>query len=288
MKEKGWFKMTESDGHQPYEITKGDLFKYYNKWMWLCAETSNNYERLQSLGICNAMSGCLKKLYGHDQTQYVEALERHLVFFNSEGSIGTIVHGISLSMEEEKAQGNDEITGEMITGIKTGLMGPVAGMGDTLVQGTIKPLILGLACNFAIQGNVFGVFLTVFEGIVVALAGYGMFRLGYRLGKESISKILNSQAVKTGINAISILGLFMMGVMSFSYVKVSIPLIIPSTTGDISIQTDILDQILPGILPLIAVFAIYLFFTRIGQKYTQMVFAIILLSLVCSFIGLLG
>lgn len=272
----------------PYKITKKDLFMTYNKWMWLSAETSNNYERLQSLGFCNALSGCLKKMYAYDQDQYIESLQRHLIFYNSEGSIGTIIHGITLSMEEEKASGDENITGEMITGIKTGLMGPIAGMGDTLVQGTMKPLILGLACNFAIQGNWIGLLICILEGVAVALSGYGMFTLGYRLGKESVAKILNSSAVKIGINAVSILGLFMMGVMSFSYVKVNIPIIIPSTTGDLSIQTDILDKIVPGLLPLMAVLFLYLFFTKKGQKYTQVVFAIIIFSLIASFLGILG
>lgn len=278
----------KSEERASYKITQRDLFSVYNKWMWLSAETSNNYERLQSLGFCNALSGSLKKLYADDTDNYIESLQRHLIFYNSEGSIGTIIHGIVLSMEEEKASGDEKITGEMITGIKTGLMGPIAGMGDTLVQGTLKPLILGLACNFAITGNILGLFICILEGVVVALSGYGMFNLGYKLGKESVTKILNSSAVKIGINAISILGLFMMGVMSFNYVHVSIPVIIPSSTGDLSIQTDIIDQIVPGLLPLIAVFIIYFYFTKIGQKYTRVVFAIILFSLIGSFLGILG
>ena len=119
------------------KITKKELFRAYNKWYWLC-EVSHCYDRLQSLSFCASIQNTLRKLYPNDE-EYQEALLRHLQFFNTEGTIGSVIHGITMSLEEEKAA-NKEISGEMIIALKTGLMGPVAGIGDTLIWGTLKPM----------------------------------------------------------------------------------------------------------------------------------------------------
>ena len=111
-------------------LTNKDLFRVWNRW-YFSTELSNSYDRLQALSFCNAISTGLRKLYDDDEA-YKEALIRHLEFYNSEGTIGGVIHGIVLSMEEENAN-SQSVPGQVITGIKTGLMGPLAGIGDTLV-----------------------------------------------------------------------------------------------------------------------------------------------------------
>ena len=106
---------------QEQKLTKKDLRGVYNTW-YFSTELSNSYERLQALAFCNAISKPLRKLY-KDDDKYEEALKRHLQFYNSEGTFGSMIHGITLSMEEQKSNGAD-IPAEVITGIKTGLMGP--------------------------------------------------------------------------------------------------------------------------------------------------------------------
>ena len=141
---------------QEQKLTKKDLRGVYNTW-YFSTELSNSYERLQALAFCNAISKPLRKLY-KDDDKYEEALKRHLQFYNSEGTFGSMIHGITLSMEEQKSNGAD-IPAEVITGIKTGLMGPVAGIGDTIIWGTLKPIILALGCTFAMQGQALGAFI---------------------------------------------------------------------------------------------------------------------------------
>lgn len=272
-----------------YKITKKDLRNHFLRWYFLSAETSNNYERLQSLALTNTFAPRLKKLYQGREDEYKEALQRYMVFYNSEGSIGTIIQGIVLSMEEDKANGDKNITGEVITGIKTGLMGPVAGMGDTLIQGTIKPLVLGIAATFAAQGSALGPVMALVEGIIVCLFGYYMFRMGYRLGKDAITRLMSSGMVTHILTATSILGLFMMGSLASSYVKVSSPLVFKTDTAKIVVQ-DILNSILPGMLPLLATFLIYFYFIKKKDKanYNFIVLGIIVVSLIMSFFGILA
>lgn len=272
-----------------YKITKKDLLNHFCRWYFLCAETSNNFERLQSLGLTNAFTPRLQKLYMNRNDEYKEAIQRYMVFYNSEGSIGTIIQGIALSMEEDKANGDQNITGEVITGIKTGLMGPVAGMGDTLIQGTIKPLVLGIAATFASQGSSLGAVFAILEGVLVAVFGYYMFRMGYRLGKDAITKLMSSGMVNHILTATSILGLFMMGCLTSSYVKITTPLVFKTSTAKIVVQ-EILNNIFPGMLSLLATFLIYFYFTKKKEKanYNFVVLGIIIISLICSFFGIMA
>ena len=108
-------------------LTKADITKAWFIY-WLGAEVSSSYERLQSLIFCASMTPIIKKLYPQKKEEQVEALKRHLNFFNSEQTFGAVIQGISIAMEEQKTRG-EPISDASITGIKTGLMGPLAGMG---------------------------------------------------------------------------------------------------------------------------------------------------------------
>lgn len=270
---------------QEQKLTKKDLRGVYNTW-YFSTELSNSYERLQALAFCNALSKPLRKLYKDDE-KYKDALKRHLQFYNSEGTFGCMIHGIALSMEEQKANGND-IPGEVITGIKTGLMGPIAGIGDTIIWGTLKPIILALACTFAMEGNVLGVLMPFLFPLLGYIIGWYCLSFGYKVGKDSIMKIMQSGLINDIITGSSILGLFMMGALSSSYVKVKTVLQFTVNNAEPVVLQNILDQILPGILPLSAIFGIYYYFTHRGQNYNKVIFALLGISLLGALLGILG
>lgn len=267
-------------------LTKKDLRGTFSMWFFT-TELSNSYERLQALAFCNAISKNLEKLYKDDHEAYVEALTRHLQFYNSEGTIGCITLGVALSMEEEKALGSD-VPPEMITGIKTGLMGPIAGIGDTIIWGTIKPIIMGLGSSFALAGNPLGAFIIFLYPLVIVIVGYNMLNFGYKVGKESVMSLLKSGMINKIITGASILGLFMMGALSSTYVKVSTPLSWEIAGAKPIVLQEILDAILPGMLPLIAIFGIVWYFKNKGGNYNRVLFFVIILSLVGAFFGVLA
>ena len=135
------------------KLTKKDITK--SMWIYYAgAELSNSYERLQSLVFCASMTPILKKLYSTDE-ELSAALKRHLVFFNTEGILGAIIQGITISMEEQKANG-ENVTDDAITGIKTGLMGPIAGMGDAIIWAALMPILFSIFLPFASEGSAFG------------------------------------------------------------------------------------------------------------------------------------
>lgn len=268
------------------KLSKKDVNKAHLNW-WLGAETNNSFERLQAPSFCIAMTPGLKKIYADDFEGYKEALSRHLEFYNTEGTIGAVVVGTALALEEEKAQGN--ITGDVVSSIKLGLMGPIAGVGDTLIWGMTRSILLGLACSFALEGNPVGLLFPPIFTLIIFFVGRYTTHLGYNLGGDAVPKLLESGGMNTLINAASVLGLFMMGALSASYVKVQTGLewFLEASETTISLQAN-LDAILPGMLQLGAIFGIVWYFKNVGQNYIKLILSVIIISIIAAYFGVLA
>jgi D-glucosaminate-specific PTS system IID component len=266
-------------------LTKRDITKAWFIY-WLGAEVSNSYERLQSLIFCASMTPIIKKLYPQKEEQ-VEALKRHLNFFNSEQTFGAVIQGVAIAMEEQKTRG-EPISDSSITGIKTGLMGPLAGIGDSVVWAAIMPLLIAIFIPFAANGSAMGGIMPVvlYTAITMAIS-YGLAHKGYTLGKESIIGLLQGGKIKELIYGANVLGLIMMGALSASYVKITSPLKISALEGSEVVVQQILDSIAPGLLPLAAVFSIYFYLVKKGPRYTTILLSVVVLSVVCSLLGIL-
>lgn len=267
-------------------ITKKELRKSWFIW-YLGAEVSNSYERLQSLIFCASMIPVLKKLYTTKET-LSDALKRHLSFFNTEGIAGSIVQGITIAMEEQRAASNDSSQDTMITSIKTGLMGPVAGIGDSIVWAAIMPIIIALFLPFAIQGSSLGAIMPIilYTGISMFI-GYFLCVRGYTIGRNSILQLLQNGKIKDLIEGAAVLGLFMMGALAASYISIKTPLEIAVKNSQPIVLQQILDSIVPGLLELTAVFAIYFYMKKKGPNYNVIMAAILVLSIVASVLGIL-
>lgn len=266
-------------------LTKADVDKSFWLYYFGCEE-SNSYERLQSLVFCASMAPSLKKLYPN-KADLSEALKRHLAFFNTEGTLGGLITGISLAMEEEKSiEGN--VPGEAITAIKTGLMGPIAGMGDGIIWAVVMPVIYGIFIPFAENGSIMGGImpLLLWPGVTIAFQ-YWFTHYGYKLGRQSITGILQSGMMQSIIFAANVLGLIMMGALSSSYVSITTPLAFTMGAGNTLQIQSILDAVVPNILPLFAIFGIYFYMQKKGPRYDRILIGIIAISVVCALLGIL-
>lgn len=264
-------------------LTKKDVNRMYFRWYVLC-EMSNSFERLQSLAFCATMAPALKKLYP-DKERLSDALTRHLQFFNTEGIFGSVIHGTVLAMEEEKSKGGD-IPGEMITNVKTGLMGAMAGIGDTLTWGTLRPILLGLAASFAMQGSALGVVFPFVFVVLTYILGNYLCNKGFFLGRESVKTFLSGGLIKDVIYGAGVLGVFMMGALAANYVDVSTPFGFYIGEQEFIIQ-EMLDSIILGILPLAAVMGTYIFLRKRPYKILQVLLIIVAICLLGSLIGIL-
>lgn len=265
-------------------LTKQDIVKARRRW-FITLELPNSFERLQAVSFTYTISAALQKLYKDDSEGLKDAIKRHLEFFNTEGTIGSLIVGIVLALEEKKKIDGD-VDPDVISNLKLGLMGPIAGIGDSLIQGTVKSIILSLAASFALQGNIIGGLIPFLFPLTGYLVSKYLAILGYNLGVEAVNKLINSGLMSKIINVASILGIFMMGALSSSYVKLSTPLAFQIGSGKSIVVQEILDSILPGILPLCCIFGIVWYFKNKKQSYITLIITIMVLGLVGSFLGI--
>lgn len=249
-------------------------------------EACYNYERLQALGIANLMITPIRALYDKVEDQVAE-LKKYLVFYNSEVfTIGPIINGITCSMEEARANG-ENVTAKDINSVRTGLMGPVAGIGDTVMQGILFPILFGIGCSMALDGSYLGpIFATVVFEVLIFACGYFMFMTGYKQGKTSLLKILKDGTVDKIINSFSIVGLMVVGSMAATRVAVDTPLAIKVGEGVTKIQT-VLNSLAPGLIPLGITMLVW-WMLRKKVNTLWIIVAIFVVGIIGYYTGILG
>lgn len=233
------------------ELKKSDLVK--NWLLGYSSETCYNYERLQALGNTNAFMPIIKALYPKERQ--AEELSKYMNFFNTEPSfMGTVIHGMTAAMEEARANGED-VTADDILGLRSSLMGPMAGIGDTVSQSIVYPILAGVCIQLALAGNFAGpILFEVIYKVIMLTLGYNMYMLGYKQGKNAILNFLRTGVMERVLEAVSIVGLMVVGNMAVSNVNFTIPIewTFNNDLGAVTFafQSDVLDALLPGLLPL--------------------------------------
>lgn len=265
------------------KLTHSDLVK---TWLWEQSdEAAYNYERLQALGLTNMMIYPIKKLYPKEKQ--ADELKKYMVFFNTEPHmVGPVIHGIALSMEEARANGA-EVSAEDINGVRTGLMGPAAGIGDTVQQGIIFPILASIGATMALDHNYFGpiMFTVVFELIIYAI-GYWMFMYGYKKGKASVVSILKSGLLDKVTNAFSIVGLMVVGTMAATRVTIKTPLVWHVGQSVIKLQA-LFNQLAPSLIPLLVTLLVW-WLLRKKVNASIIVVGIFVIGILCSYLGILA
>ena len=266
-------------------LSKKDVVKSFWRWTFF-SHANYNYERLAGTGFCHAMAPIIEKLYKDNPEEYKAAVQRHIEFYNAEPHFGGVINGMVIAMEEERANGAP-ISDEAINGIKTGLMGPFAGIGDTLWQGTLTPILLSIGISLASSGSLAGplVYAVLMMGIMLSIAYY-VWMTGYKLGKEGLQRILESNLIKKVITGASALGAIVMGALTAGFVSVSTPLLINIQGAGMSVQTDILDKLFRGLLPLALTLGTLYLLKNKKVKATKVMALLIVIAAVGAIIGL--
>ena len=241
------------------KLSKHDVRMCYLNWT-MFSHSCYNYERLQATSFAEAMGVILKKLYPNKEDLGRE-MGKHFVFFNTEPNTGGVIHGVVIAMEEQRANGAP-ISEDMINGIKTGLMGPFAGVGDSIVQGIITPVLLavalGMSQNADGSGNPVGpIFYIVVECVVILAWGYSMFMYGYRLGTAAIEKLLAGGMVNKVMQFAGILGCMVLGGLVSNFINITCGLSLVTEAGTFIIQTSLFDAILPNLLSVLGVLTVF-------------------------------
>ncbi|WP_315080246.1 PTS system mannose/fructose/sorbose family transporter subunit IID [uncultured Clostridium sp.] len=228
-------------------LNKRDVIKSWIRW-FMFAQSNYNYERMQATSFAHSMLPIVKKLY-KDKEDRKSAVQRHLAFFNTEPICGSVIHGITIAMEEEKSNGKP-ISDEGFNAIKTGLMGPLAGVGDTLTQGIITPILLAICIGITNTGNVAGpIIFLISQFAIMGGISFTLWMSGYNLGKKAVEQILQGGKINKVIETASVLGTLVMGGLVGRFVDLQTNISFNMGEVDFSLQTDLLDKLMPGLIP---------------------------------------
>lgn len=256
-------------------------------WYWaFFAMSSQNYERMEGGAFCATLSRPLEKLYGEDKAGLSEALVRNMAFFNTHPELGAIVPGIAIALEEERA--NDPcFDPEVIVSTKNALMGPFAGIGDSVLAGVINPILLSIGIGLAAGGSPVGpiVFLLLWCGLVIPMK-YFLFVKGYELGVDAVKLVSNEELKAKIISTLTVVGLIVIGGVAATTVKA--PLAWSYVSGDMVIDLqETFNSIMPGILPLGFSLLCYFFVDKLGWSANRLLLFIVVFAAVAVALGIM-
>jgi D-glucosaminate PTS system EIID component len=268
-------------------VTKMDLLKAWWKWC-LAVEVPVSFDRMQALAFGYSLNKILRKVYKDNPEELQEAMKRHTSMFNTNCDWGSLIHGIVISLEEQRALGNDKVTPEMIQSLKIGLMGPLAGIGDSVDQGIVATIPLAIFVPMALNGSVVAAFM---PALIYLAWSYGyswfLFKKGYSLGKNAVLEILHSGKIKKIVDIASIVGLFMIGCLSSSFISFKTILTFSNGSAKQVALQSILDGMLPKMLPFALVMGMYLYIIKKGPKYLRIIVFTMLFALALTFVGVI-
>ncbi len=270
------------------ELSKDDK-KMINGIFWRSiscfAGRAGGQTRQQAPGFVWTMLPVLDHYYKEDKEGHRQALIRSTTFYNITPYVGTFAMGLVASMERENSR-NKDFDGNSIVALKTALMGPLSGIGDSIFWGVLRVIAAGLGISFASTGSVLGpiIFLLVFN-IPALLCRYYLTVVGFTVGSSFLEKMHDSGIMELLTKGASILGLLMIGGMTSSMVKFTSALSIPIKNGTaVKLQT-YLDQIFIGIVPLgLTLLCLYALNKRVNPNLVLL--GVMALAIVLALVGI--
>lgn len=237
--------------------------------------------RMEGNTYAFSMLPVINEVYAGNEELQTEAFVRNTEFFNTHAAAAGLVFGLSYALERERSKNPELVTGEMITNVKTSLMGPLAAVGDSIFFNCIRVIAAGVGISLASKGNPIGVLLFVaIYGLAFLGVKWWLINLGYTLGTKSITEAFKSGIIGNLSKAACAMGLMMVGSLTSSMIEISTKLVIPMGSGTEMIVQDIFDAIFPGILKL----ALLYFCVTMTRKKVQ---PIVLIGIILAF-GIVG
>ena len=258
------YKLTKEDFNQ---INKRSIFTF--QWGW-------NYERMQATSYLYMILPQLRKIYGDGTPELQEMMRTHTQFFNTSNFFHTIIAGIDLALEEKEGIASKDA----VTGIKTGLMGPFASIGDAVFAATVPAILGGLAAGMALEGSPVGVFIWV----VLATLGINLFRwkqleFAYKEGVNLVTTMQDRLSALT--DAATVLGTFMVGALVATMINFKFTFVQNFGTVPFDLQAT-LDKVFPRLLPALFTGFIFWLLGKKGMNSTKAIFLVILIALAVS------
>ncbi len=262
------------------KISKKTLTKSFHHWYYGNL-TCFSQEHMQTFGYLTSMLPIIEELYDKKEDQ-AKNLKTYTAFFNTEPQLGSVVVGITAGLEEARANGTESVDDETINGLRAGLMGPIAGIGDSLVVGTLIPVILGIALGLSSGGSPLGAIFYIIVWNLLAYFGmrFAYFK-GYELGDKAVEFLVGpqGQAIR---KAVSIVGAMVIGGVAATWVSVKTAIQLKNSSGkSYLVLQDKLDGVYPGLLT--AAFIVFCWWLMAKKNISPL--KVMLLLVVVAFVG---
>ena len=252
-------------------------------WRTMTLSATYNYETMQALGFMYAMMPAINRFYKTDEERK-RALIRHNEIFNTTPTMGGIITGLAASMEKEASENADFDT-KSISAVKVSLMGPFAGIGDSLFWGSVRIISLGVGITLAMSGNILGmiVHLLIYNIPAHILRYYGVYK-GFEMGGSLMKTASDSGIMGKLTKGASIVGLMTVGAMACSMTSFSISKVFNIQGTELAIQS-VLDTIFPNLLPLLLTFGCYKAIKK-GVNPALLMLILLVIGVIGKYLGL--
>lgn len=266
------------------KITKKDLRGVF--WRGQINQLSSSYDRGMSLSTLYTLTPVLKRLYeDKPKDQRVAAQKRHVENrFGTHPVLMPFIMGVTVAMEES----TDEDEKDSVIAVRTSLMGPLAGVGDSLLNFTWMPIAGSIGATFAIQGNPIGPFLMflMINLLYWPIKYYGL-NFGYTKGRELLTGVDGRAIIDRITNAASVVGVMVASSLVVSTVSLELGIIFGEGDNAIVLQ-EMIDQVMPGLLPVgLTVFCYYFTKKFEGQYITRLILGLIVVAVILSGMGVI-
>ncbi len=248
-------------------------------WRSCMLQASFNYERMQAAGWEWTILPGLEKIHTNKE-DLAASMGHNLEFFNTHPFFVTLVCGIVLSLEQNKADINT------IRGVRVACAGPLGGIGDALFWFTLVPITAGITANMAINGSILGpiLYFIILFGVQMALRIW-LMNWSYNLGTSAVTTLTAHATEFT--HAASLLGVFVVGALTCNYGGTTLGIVIPNGEASINIQS-LLDGILPALVPLLLTLMCYSLIKNKGWSATKCIGLLLVMGIVGCIFGIWG
>ncbi|MBO6046662.1 MAG: PTS system mannose/fructose/sorbose family transporter subunit IID [Erysipelotrichaceae bacterium] len=262
------------------KISKKALSRAFHHWYYGNL-TCFTQEHMQTFGYLASMLPIIEDLYDNKEDQQ-RSMNTYTAFFNTEPQLGALVVGITAGLEEARANGAGDVDDETINGLRAGLMGPIAGIGDSLVVGTLIPVLLGIALGLSTGGSPVGAIFYIVVWNLLAYFGMKLaYMKGYELGGKAVDFLVGPQGLAIR-KSVGIVGGMVVGAVAATWVSVKTSFVLKNAAGEaFLVLQDQIDAVYPGLLT--AIFIVFCWWLMAKKNVSPI--KVMLLLVVIAFVG---
>lgn len=255
-------------------------------WRMMVGSAPYQYEKMQALSFLYAMVPVVKRYYKDDKEKRIEAYKRHWELWNTTPQVAGLAAGLAAAMEREASM-NPDYDVSSINATKVSLMGPLAGIGDSIFWGSLKVIATGIGVSFALQGNILGPILYfLVYNIPSSLARHLLPVIGFNLGTSFFEKMNKNGFMPFLTECCNIVGLIMVGSMACTMVTLKVPFVYETEGATINVQ-EILDSILPNALPLGLTLLCFWLLKKKNVSPTILIILLVVVAIALHAVGIL-